>query len=206
MANQIAKHSLRTAKFYLTAVPIFACAALVLFCTSCGEVGSLDKPEPNADYMLDSIGNFLLMDFNIPLTSIEDTNTPFSELGQQPLMIYYFAPWCPHSKNGYGPVQSIAKEYEQRGLSSIAVSTGSVDKEDILEFMEQQNASIPFFQDYESTFGRKYGDGYVPRVFLVYLSGKVVRYISLSDESLTRMKADIERLLDFSETSSPTPH
>jgi thiol-disulfide isomerase/thioredoxin len=173
---------------------------LALFCASCSEAGkisdTLPTTEPNANYMVDSIGNPLLMDFDIPLTSIEDSNTPFSALGQQPLMIYYFAPWCPHSQSGYGRVQPIAKQYEQRGLLSIAVSISSVDKEEILEFMEQQNASIPFFQDNGNAFGRKYGDGYVPRVFLVYLSGKVVRYTSLSDESLTDIKADIEELLD----------
>ena len=86
-------------------------------------------------------------------------------------------------------------EYEQKGLMSIAVSIGSVGKRDILMFMEERNASIPFFQDTEQDFSKKYGDGYVPRLYLVSPDGKVVRYTSLENENLKEIKADIEKLL-----------
>jgi hypothetical protein len=88
----------------------------------------------------------------------------------------------------------VAKEYEQKGLMSIAVSVGSVGKRDILMFMEQQNASIPFFHDTEQDFGKKYGDGYVPRLYLISPDGKVVRYTALENENLKEIKADIEKL------------
>ncbi|GBU24043.1 hypothetical protein R83H12_00664 [Fibrobacteria bacterium R8-3-H12] len=155
----------------------------------------LPGSKPVQTYMTDSTGKLLLMDFGIKLTGIKDANMPFSVFSSRPLMIYYFSPFCPHCQRSYGGIQQVAKEYEQKGLASIAVSIGSVGKRDILMFMEERNASIPFFQDTEQDFSKKYGDGYVPRLYLVSSDGKVVRYTSVENENLKEIKADIEKLL-----------
>ena len=155
----------------------------------------LPGSKPVQTYMTDSAGKPLSMDFSIKLTGIKDANMPFSVFSSRPLMIYYFSPFCPHCQRSYGGIQRVAKEYEQKGLMSIAVSIGNVGKRDILMFMEERNASIPFFQDTEQDFSKKYGDGYVPRLYLVSSDGKVVRYTSVENENLKEIKADIEKLL-----------
>jgi len=155
----------------------------------------LPGSKPVQTYMTDSTGKPLSMDFGIKLTGIKDANMPFSVFSSRPLMIYYFSPFCPHCQRSYGGVQQVAKEYEQKGLASIAVSIGNVGKRDILMFMEERNASIPFFQDVDQDFSKKYGDGYVPRLYLVSPDSKVVRYTSVENENLKEIKADIEKLL-----------
>ena len=159
----------------------------------------LPGSKPVQTYMTDSAGKQLLMDFNIKLTGIKDVNTPFSVFSSRPLMVYYFSPFCPHCQKSYGGVQQVAKEYEQKGLTSLAISVGSgATKRDILKFMEEQKASIPFYQDADQDFSKKYGDGYVPRLYLVSPDGKIVRYSSLENENLKEIKADIEKLLGLS--------
>jgi len=157
----------------------------------------LPSSKPVQAHMTDSTGKPLSMDFGTKLAGIKDANMPFSVFSSRPLMIYYFSPFCPHCQRSYGGIQQVAKEYEQKGLMSIAVSTGGngIGKRDILKFMEEQKASIPFFQDTEQDFGKKYGDGYVPRLYLVSSDGKVVRYTALENENLKEIKADIEKLL-----------
>jgi len=155
----------------------------------------LPGSKPVQTYMTDSAGKQLLMDFNIKLTGIKDANMPFSVFSSRPLMIYYFSPFCPHCQRSYPGVQQIAKEYEQKGLASLAISIGSVGKRDILMFMEERKASIPFFQDSDQDFSKKYGDGYVPRLYLVSPDGKIVRYTSLENEHFKEIKTDIEKLL-----------
>jgi len=157
----------------------------------------LPGSKPVQTYMTDSTGKQLLMDFSIKLNGIKDANMPFSTFSSRPLMIYYFSPFCPHCQRSYSGVQQMAKEYEQKGLMSIAISIGSVGKRDILMFMEQQNASIPFFQDADQDFSKKYGDGYVPRLYLISSDGKIVRYTSVENENIKEIKADIEKLLDI---------
>jgi len=168
---------------------------LALFCAFC-DAQVLPGAKQATAFMSDSTSKQpLVMDFNIQLTGIKDSNMPFSVFSSRPLMIYYFSPFCPHCKNSYGGIQQIAKEYEQRGLTSIAVAVSSVSKRDILMFMEERNASIPFFQD-NGDFAKKYGDGYVPRLYLVFPDGKIVRHTNLENEAgLKLVKTDIEKLL-----------
>ena len=154
----------------------------------------LPGAKPVATPMADSTGNPVLMDYNIKLAGLKDANMPFSVFSSRSLMVYYFSPHCPHCQKSYSGIQQVAKEYEQKGLASIAVSVSNVGKRDILLFMEQQNASIPFFHDTEQEFGKKYGDGYVPRLYLVSPDGKVVRYTALDNEHLKEIKADIEKM------------
>jgi len=155
----------------------------------------LPGSKPVQTYMTDSTGKQLLMDFKVKLTGIKDANMPFSAFSSRPLMIYYFSPFCPHCQRSYPGIQVVAKEYEQKGLTSMAISIGSVTKRDILMFMEERNASIPFFQDADGDFSKKYGDGYVPRLYLVHPDGKIVRYTSLENEHIKEIKTDIEKLL-----------
>jgi len=166
---------------------------LALFCVFC-YAQMLPGSKPVTTYMVDSTGKPLLMDFRTSLTGIKDSNMPFSVFSSRPLMIYYFSPHCPHCKRSYGGIQQVAKEYEQRGLTSIAVSVSGVGKRDILMFMEEHNASIPFFQD-NGDFAKKYGDGYVPRLYLVFSDGKIIRHTNLENEGLKEVKTDIEKSL-----------
>jgi len=169
---------------------------LAIFCAFCDAQVSPTSAKSVATYMLDSASKQpLVMDFSIPLTGIKDSNMPFSVFSSRPLMIYYFSPSCPHCKKSYDGIQQTAKEYEQRGLTSIAVSVNGAGKRDIQFFMEEHNASIPFFQD-NGDFSKKYGDGYVPRLYLVFSDGKIVRHTNLENEAgLKLVKADIEKLL-----------
>jgi thiol-disulfide isomerase/thioredoxin len=172
---------------------------LALFCTGNAFAQMLFGAKPIATPMADSTGKPIQMDFGVKLTGIKDANMPYSVFSQRPLLLYYFSPHCPHCQKSYPGVQQVAKEYEQKGLASIAVSVGgNVGKRDILMFMEQHKAAIPFFQDSEQEFGKKYGDGYVPRLYLISTDGKVTRYTALEQDDLKTIKADIEKMQGIS--------
>ncbi|MCL2208045.1 MAG: TlpA family protein disulfide reductase [Fibromonadales bacterium] len=155
----------------------------------------LPGAKPEVAPMADSTGKPILMDFSIKLTGIKDANMPYSVFSSRPLMVYYYSPHCPHCQKGYPGVQQLAREYEQKGLTAITISVGNVNRRDILMFMEQHNASLPFFQDAEQEFGKKYGDGYVPRLYLVSPDGKVTRYTSTDSDGLKDLRVDIDKLL-----------
>ena len=159
--------------------------AFFLFFVSCGEVTDEDENYNNIN------SNDIIMDFNIPLTSI-NSDKQFSEFSKHLLMIYYMDPFCPHCQNGYGTVQQIANEYGPRGLASIAIAVRS--ESDILEFIEEYKASIPFFQDFEYAFMKKYGIEFVPRHYLVFPNGKTVLYQN-SENDIKKMVSDIEAFL-----------
>jgi len=169
---------------------------LALFCvTGIAFAHALPTVKSEAVPMTDSTGKPLLMDFNIKLSGIKDANMPFAVFSSRPLMVYYYSPHCPHCQKGYPGVQQMAKEYEQKGLTSITISVGNVNRRDILMFMDQHRASIPFFQDSDQEFGKKYGDGYVPRLYLISADGKVTRYTNTDSEALKDIKLDLDKML-----------
>ena len=159
--------------------------AFFLLLISCGEVST--EEDGNID------SNDVIMDFNIPLINI-NSGKQFSAFRKQLLMIYYMDPFCPHCQMGYGSVQQIANEYGPRGLASIAIAVKSVTESDILWFIEEYEASIPFFQDSEYAFMEKFGIEYVPMRYLVFPNGKTLSYEN-SERDIKKMVSDIEEFL-----------
>ncbi|MDR2584172.1 MAG: TlpA family protein disulfide reductase [Fibromonadaceae bacterium] len=158
--------------------------AFFLLFVSCGKVSTEENDN--------NIGsNDIIMDFNIPLTSI-NSNKSFSAFSKRLLMIYYMDPFCPHCQMGYGTVQQIANEYGSKGLASIAIAVRS--ESDILEFIEEYEASIPFFQDSEYAFMEKYKIEFVPMHYLVFPNGKTVLYKN-SESDIKKMVFDIKAFL-----------
>jgi peroxiredoxin len=155
---------------------------------ACGEVSTGDGNNVNNAASDDTI-----MDFNIQLTNI-NSDIPFSAFSNKLLMIYYISPLCPYCQRGYGAIQEIANEYESKGLASVAIAVGSVSESDILWFIEEQEASMPFFHDSENAFGKKYGYGYVPVHYLVFPNGKTVSYQN-GESEINKMIFDIEEFL-----------
>ncbi|MDR2594390.1 MAG: TlpA family protein disulfide reductase [Fibromonadaceae bacterium] len=172
--------------------------AFFLLFISCGEVfteendNSSNSHVDSSDSRIDNIdSNDIIMDFNIPLISI-NSDKQFSAFSKRLLMIYYMDPFCPHCQRGYGTVQQIADEYGPKGLSSIAIAVRS--KSDILKFIEEHEASIPFFQDSEYAFMEKYKIEYVPMRYLVFPNGKTLSYEN-SERQIKKMVSNIEAFL-----------
>ena len=140
------------------------------------------------------------MNFNIKLDNVKD-NVPFTVFSSRPLLIFYYSHHCSHCHSVYPNIQHLAMEYEQNGLSFIAISVGNADRSTVLQFMEQHNESntlTPFFYDTENTFSKTYGDGYVPRLYLVFPDRKVIRYTNMhNSEDLGIIRGDINKLLNI---------
>ncbi|MGL6016199.1 MAG: peroxiredoxin family protein, partial [Selenomonadaceae bacterium] len=94
------------------------------------------------------------INFKNPLVGISDPGMLFSHFSSRPLVIFYFSTKCPLCEQYYPVVQKLIKEFEGKGLTGLAISAGSMTKNDIRSFMEQYSASIPFFQDASRQFGQ----------------------------------------------------
>jgi len=154
------------------------------------------KPEPRANVASTASVLPIPMDFDIKLDNIKN-NVLFSTFRSQPLLIYFYSHYCQHCHTVYPGIRQLVKEYEKNGLAFIAISTGFSSKKDALLFMEQHNeydTAIPFFYDSDNEFSQIYGDGYVPRLFLVFQDGKVIRYTNAFSEGLKKVKADLDNL------------
>ena len=148
------------------------------------------------ELMKDSSGTTMKIDFTIPLAGISDPGMLFSHFSNKPLMIFYFSPKCPHCQANFPHMQTLIKQYEEKGLNGIGISVGSgIKKNDVRLFIDQFNASLPIFQDVNAKFGPRYGTGYVPVIFLVNKDGTFYRFSDSSKKSLEQLQEILKKML-----------
>lgn len=155
-----------------------------------------EPPVAKISLMMDSTTKApIKMDFSKPLIGISDPGILFSHFSNKPLLIYYFSPKCPHCQKHFPEMQDLIKEYEQSGLTGIAIGLGGgIKKNDIRLFIDQFHVFIPVFQDANSKFSQTYGTGYIPVVYLVNPDGTFYRYETLDDANLNHLRATLNSM------------
>lgn len=169
--------------------------SVVFLCFSLTMLFAQAPQKNEISLMKEDSGELMKMDFSIPLVGISDPGMLFSHFANKNLIIYYFSPKCVHCVNHYSQIQDIIKKYEPKGLSGIAIGLGGgIKKNNIRLFMNQQRASIPFFQDQNSKFGPKYGTGYIPALYLVLENGTFYRYAELNETNINHLMQTLNSL------------
>ncbi|MDR1760389.1 MAG: TlpA family protein disulfide reductase [Fibrobacter sp.] len=146
------------------------------------------------EMMKDSEGHLLKMDFTIPLAGVSDQGMQYSLFANRPLLIYFFSPKCVHCQNNYPAFQQLAREYETKGIYSIAVALGSVRKNDVRTFMDELGVSIPVFQDESMKFSSLYGTGRIPVMYLILPDGTIYRYSEMTSQAKNTLISDMNAL------------
>ena len=111
------------------------------------------------------------------------------------LFVFYYSTTCGHCRNTAPKVEEFAGKYKGEGLTTVAITTGGTPKRNILRFSDEfkiQNMEI--LSDDERLFGQLYGDGYVPKFYLVNPDGTYKRYASFED-NFNEIEADVKALL-----------
>lgn len=172
----------------------------LIFCLAIGLYGGVlfanDLPsvQPAPTLMLGVKNVPITMNFKIPLVGISDPSMLFTNYSSRPLVIFYFSPKSPHARQIFPAVQKLINEFKPMGLSGLAISEGTVTKNDIRSFMVQNNASIPSCQDSAREFGKAYGNGYTPILYLVYKNGTIIRYTDVGDMTIIQLRAELQKI------------
>lgn len=169
------------------------CLAIGLFS---GVLFANDLPseQPAPTLMLDVKNVPITMNYKIPLVGISDPSMLFTNYSSRPLVIFYFSPKSPHARQIFPAVQKLINEFKPMGLLGLAISEANVTKNEIRSFMTENNASIPFCQDSSRQFGKAYGNGYTPILYLVYKNGTIIRYTDSGDISVKQLLSELQKL------------
>jgi thiol-disulfide isomerase/thioredoxin len=107
----------------------------------------------------------------------------------QPLLMEFWATWCPPCRESIPHLNSIYEKYHPKGLSVVGIS--SEDAATVQAFMRQVPMKYPVALDPLKRYGGALNINSIPHAFLVNRAGKVV----WDGHPMTLTEADIEKVL-----------
>ena len=135
------------------------------------------------------------INFRVKVTGVSVESSDLQAYAGKPLFIFYFSTTCGHCRHATPEIQKIASEFSALGLTTLAIASGGNNKRDIRAFAEEfklENMVMLF--DESRQFGQLYGDGYVPKIYLVKPDGSYILYKDFTKD-LPQMRSDIAALL-----------
>lgn len=127
-----------------------------------------------------SLGSLELLGKPAPELDVEewvgDSVGPISSLKGKPVLLVFWATWCPHCRKAMPKIESeLWQKYRDEGLQVIAVTKNSrgqtTDK--VREYLSENNYTMPVAVDPGNT-SRNYGVSGIPAAALIDKNGKVV--------------------------------
>ncbi len=106
---------------------------------------------------------------HLSLQTIEGKNINLEEYKGKPLLIHFWATWCPTCKLETNNIQRVSKEYQ---VITIAVNSG--DTQSIKEFMKQKNAQFDVIHDTDSTLASQFSVEVFPTSFIYDKNSKLL--------------------------------
>ncbi len=86
----------------------------------------------------------------------------------KPVLIYFFAEWCPICKVQHGVISSLNDQYPVMG---IAMQSGDI--KNVRRYVTEQGLSFPVINDREGSISRAFGVQGVPASFIIDQQGKI---------------------------------
>lgn len=121
-----------------------------------------------------------------------DDPKPLSSLRGRPVLLVFWATWCPHCRRAMPGIADKYERFRDRGLEVIAVtrhSRGQTDA-DVTRYIEEKGIPFPVAVDAGGVTSRRYGVSGIPAAALIDRTGKVVwrnHPAQLSDADLDRV-------------------
>lgn len=105
-----------------------------------------------------------------PLTgaSLDGTSVATLARDKQPMLVHFWASWCPICKAEQGTIESLSKDYP---TLTIAMQSGG-DAE-VLQHLRKENLSFPVLNDPDSIISRQWGVRAVPASFVIDTQGRI---------------------------------
>lgn len=96
----------------------------------------------------------------------QPVNLGVNHLKENPLLIYFFADWCPICKAQHSVISAIDEDYDVLG---IAMQSGDIDN--VGKYVADQNIGFSVINDENGNISRSFGVNGVPAAFIVDKTG-----------------------------------
>lgn len=138
---------------------------------------------------------FLAPDFSLP--DAQGNIIRLSALRGQPVLVNFWASWCPPCKAEMPAMQRVHAEYASQGLVILAVNTTYQDDEKAaLRFLEEYGLTFPVVFDRSGQPARLYETRALPTSFFIDADGIIQEVVVGGPMSEALLRSQAERLLE----------
>jgi peroxiredoxin len=111
---------------------------------------------------------------NFSLTDLEGRRISLNDYEGQPVLLVFFASWCPHCQNEAKSMQEVAEKFRDRNLAVLAVNITFNDNEsDVRSFAQQYGWDFPVLLDQTGSVLELYKQDGVPVNVFIRDSGEI---------------------------------
>jgi peroxiredoxin len=104
-----------------------------------------------------------------PLQGITLAGMRYKLPTQKPVLVHFWATWCPICRTEQGAIQAIAHDHPQ--VITVAMQSGTAIE--VTRFMQQQGLSFPALNDSDGSISHAWGVNAVPASFIISPDGKI---------------------------------
>lgn len=109
------------------------------------------------------------------LSTLEGKPVGLADFKGQPLLLVFWATWCPTCREEVPRINRIAAEYGPKGLAVLAINVGSNDSPDkAAKFRDRHQMAYPVAFDQGSRVTRAFGVFGIPTILLVDRQGGII--------------------------------
>jgi len=137
---------------------------------------------------------FLSPEFSLPAASGEVIT--LSDLRGHPVLINFWASWCPPCKAEMPALERVYQEYQEQGLIVLAVNaTNQDDAADAVAFSQSINLSFPILFDSNGDVSRAYQVRALPSTYFVDADGIIQEVVIGGPMSEALLRIRVQQLI-----------
>jgi peroxiredoxin len=137
---------------------------------------------------------FYAPDLKLPTMNGEAIS--LENLRGQPVMINFWASWCPPCRSEMPAMQNVFDEYKDQGLLLLGINAANQDnRTDAVDFIEQNRLTFPVLFDTGGQAAYDYQVRSLPTTFFIDQEGKVQDIIVGGPISETLLRIRVEQLM-----------
>lgn len=124
------------------------------------------------------------------LTTVEGQRIKLSDFRGRPVLLNFWATWCPPCLEEMPIMQAVYEELAKYGLVILAVDVAE-EARVVKTFIENEKLSFVFAMDYDGSVSQTYGVRPLPTTFLIDKNG----YVKVARAGAFRNRAELREVL-----------
>lgn len=184
-------------KIFFVPLVVFILFVTVAVFSSCAEspsakVAASNTPTATSTFQSNSLVGKPELDFTAE--SINGSTVSLSSFKGKPVLINFWATWCPPCRGEMPIIQQIQDEYTPQGLQILEVNDAE-SLQNVKSFITENHYSFPVLLDPNGAIGQRYGVMYIPTSFFIDKNGIIRDVVVGAFPNKTELETHLSKIM-----------